>query len=134
MPGEVVPIGDPERRRRRRSPPATTPEDRERELISLAVNLAERQLEQGTASAQVITHYLKLGTTRERLEQERLRRENDLLQAKVEALATSGRIEELYSKALEAMRVYSGRSPEDGYEEDQMLYRARADPRLPGTV
>jgi hypothetical protein len=62
--------------------PATTPEGRENQLIAAAVNLAERQLRDGTAAAQVITHYLKLGSTRESLEQEKLRKENDLLEAR----------------------------------------------------
>lgn len=99
-------------------PPATTLEGRENQLISLAVDLAEAQLEGGTASAQVITHYLKLGTTRERLEQERLTRENTLLTAKVEALASAGRVEELYANALRAMRIYSGNPEIDDYTED----------------
>ena len=101
-------------------PPATTPEARENQLISLAVSLAEEQMRKGTASSQVITHYLKLGTTRETLEQDKLRGENALLRAKVESLASHGRIEELYSKAIKAFRTYSGRPDED--DEDQMLY------------
>ena len=88
--------------------PALTPEARENQLIALAVDLAEKQLAEGTASAQVITHYLKLGSTRERLEKEKLRKENELLQAKREALDSATRIEELYSNALDAMRSYSG--------------------------
>lgn len=95
-----------------RRPPAKTLESRENQLISDAVGLAERQIREGTASAQVITHFLKLGTTRERLEQERLRNENQLTTAKIEALASAGRIEELYTNALEAMRSYQGREPQ----------------------
>lgn len=94
-----------------RRPPATTPEGRENQLVSLAVELAERQLREGTASSQVITHYLKLGTTRERLEQERLASENELLKAKVEALSSAARVEELYKEALNAMRSYAGQEP-----------------------
>lgn len=94
---------DPKRPRR---PPATTPEARENQMISLAVDLAEKQLAAGTASAQVITHYLKLGTTREALEKEKLSRENELLKARSEALASSQRVEELYLNALNAMRTY----------------------------
>lgn len=94
-----------------RRPPATTPEARENQLISLAVELAEKQLSEGTASAQVISHYLKLGSSREILEQERLARENELLTAKVEAMASSKRMEELYGKAIDAMRSYEGREP-----------------------
>lgn len=93
--------------------PATTPEGRENQLISLAADLAEKQLAAGTASAQVITHFLKLGSTREALEQERLQRENLLLSAKVDQLASAKRIEELYEQALGAMRTYAGHEPEE---------------------
>ena len=106
-----------EQPRKLRRPPATTPEARENQLISLAVNLAERQLADGTAASQVITHYLKLGTTRERLEQEKLKHENALLQARTESMASMQRVEELYSQALSAMRSYSGQEVEDDYED-----------------
>lgn len=89
-------------------PPALTPEGRENQLISLAIDLAERQLAEGTASSQVITHYLKLGSTKERLEKEKLEKENELLKAKTEALQSAKHVEELYSNALDAMRKYSG--------------------------
>lgn len=91
--------------------PATSLEGREGQLVGLAVDLAEKQLAEGTASAQVITHYLKLGSTREVLEQERLTRENELLRAKVEQLASAKRIESLYENALNAMRTYAGQEP-----------------------
>lgn len=97
---------------RRPGRPATTPEGRENQLISLASDLAERQLVEGTASSQVITHFLKLASTREQLEQERLHRENLLLSAKVDQIASSKRIEELYETALNAMRQYAGRNLE----------------------
>jgi hypothetical protein len=88
--------------------PAATLEGRENQLIALAVDLAEQQLRKGTASSQVISHYLKLGTTREILEQEKLRRENELLRARTEAAESGKRSEELYQSALEAMRSYTG--------------------------
>lgn len=103
-----------------RRPPATTPEARENQLIALAVDLAERQIQEGSASSQVITHYLKLGTTREQLEKEKLRRENELLKARVETLASNARIEELYGEAIAAMRAYAGQDPvemPDDYED-----------------
>lgn len=93
----------PKSRRR----PATTPEGRENQLVSAAIDLAERQIGDGTASAQVLTHYLKLGSTRERLEQERLRNENELLKAKVDQLASAARVEELYADAIKAMSTYA---------------------------
>ena len=108
---------DPEPTPSRRKP-ATTPEGRENQLVSLAVDLAERQLREGIASAQVITHYLKLGSTREQLEQERLANENELLRVKVETMASAKRVEELYQAALDAMRAYSGQEPLDRDDEE----------------
>ena len=96
----------PSPRRSRR--PALTPEARENQMISLAVDLAERQLEEGTASSQVITHFLKLGSSKERLEREKLEEENKLLRAKTENLQSQKRVEELYAEALTAIRRYSG--------------------------
>jgi hypothetical protein len=93
---------------KRRSPPATTPEARENQLIAIAVDLAEKQLSAGTASSQVITHYLKLGSTREDLEKEKLKKENELLRAKTDAIRSQKEIEKLYANALNAMKSYSG--------------------------
>jgi hypothetical protein len=104
---------------RRRRKPATTPEGRENQLISSAVDLAEKQMQEGTASAQVITHYLKLGSSREKLEQERLANENALLVAKREAMASAARVEELYGAAIDAMRKYAGHDPLEKLQEDQ---------------
>lgn len=97
--------------------PATTPQAREKQLVSLAMDLAEKQLLAGTASAQVITHYLKAGSSREFLEQERIANENTLLQAKAEALASQARVEELYEHAINAMRAYSGQDPAEAGDE-----------------
>lgn len=99
--------------------PATTPEARENQLIGLAVDLAERQLLDGSASSQVISHFLKLASSRERLEQERLRGENHLLAVKAEAIESQKKIEVLYADALKAMSSYSGREPAaEGNEDD----------------
>jgi len=106
-------LDSPRGKGKSRRPPATTPEARENQLIAAAVDLAEEQIRSGKASAQVITHFLKLATVREKLEQERLRGENKLLVAKVENLASSARQEELYEKALKAMRSYSGHEDSD---------------------
>lgn len=103
---------EPERKVTRRRP-ATTPEGRENQLVSLAIDAAEKQLLAGTASAQVITHYLKLGSTREKLEQERLQEENKLLRAKTDSIAQNARMEDLVKDAIEAMRSYSGKDPFD---------------------
>ena len=104
-------------RKTRKIRPALTPEAREEQLISLATNLAEQQLIDGTASSQEITHYLKQGSTKERLEKEKLEEENKLLKARTEALQSAKRVEELYSDAIAAMKRYSGngRGDEDEY-------------------
>ena len=104
-------------RRRTAFRPAATMEVRETQLISLADQLAEQQLRDGTASAQVITHFLKLGSTREKLEQQRLLNENLLLSAKIEQINSGQRMEELYERALGAMREYKGEVPDDSYED-----------------
>lgn len=88
--------------------PALTPEARENQLISLAMDAAERQLIEGTASSQVIAHFLKLGSSRGRLEKAKLERETALLEAKKQSLESSQRTEELYENALKAMKRYSG--------------------------
>lgn len=95
--------------------PALSPEARENQMISLAVDLAEQQLRDGTASSQVVTHFLKLGSMREKLERERLEEENKLLKAKTEALQSAKRVEELYTDALNAMRNYAGQGDPDDY-------------------
>lgn len=97
--------------------PATTPEGRENQMIALAVDLAEKQMREGTASAQVISHYLKLGSSREKLEQERLAVENKLLEAKTEAIASQKRVEELYLDALRAMSTYQGGPPQPSQDD-----------------
>lgn len=100
-------------------PPATTPQDRENQLIAAAVDLAEQQILGGTASAQVITHFLKLGSSRERLEQEKINAENSLLATKKEVMESQKQVEALYAEALNAMRTYSGQTPtNDGPDYD----------------
>lgn len=98
---------------KRKMSPAKTPEERENQMISLAVDLAEQQLIDGTASSQIITHYLKLGSSTEKLEQELKKEKKELIAAKAEAMQTAKHIEELYTDALKAMRSYSGQSDED---------------------
>lgn len=90
--------------------PAKTPEARENQMISYAMDLAEEQLRNGTASTAVITHFLKLGSTKESLEKDLLAKRTDLIGAKTDSIRSSKEIEELYSNALDAMRVYNGTS------------------------
>lgn len=107
---------------RRARRPATTLEEREMQLSAAAYDLAEEQINSGTASSQVITHFLKMGSSRERAEQERLRQEVHLMEVKAEQLEGQKRVEALYGDALEAMRSYSGQGPqqigEGEYVED----------------
>lgn len=98
-----------------RQRPALTPEAREAQLVSLAVDLAEQQLREGTASSQVISHYLKQSTAKAQLELEKLRLENELAKAKTEHLQSQKRVEELYADALKAMRNYNGQGEPDEY-------------------
>lgn len=106
----------PSKTKKRRAPGKTL-EDRENQLIELAVDLAEKQLLEGKASSQVITHYLKLGTTRELLEKEKIVRENEVLRAKAEALQSAKNVEALYKDAMNAFRSYSGQ-PKEQDDED----------------
>jgi len=93
--------------------PAESPEARQNQMINAAVDLAEKQLREGTASSAVIVHYLKLATQKEKLEQEKLALEKELLIAKTEALQSTKRVEELYANAISAMQLYSGRNGEE---------------------
>lgn len=95
--------------------PALTPEARENQLIELAVDLVEQRLRDGTATSQETTHFLKLATTKSRLENQKLEKELALTEAKTEALQSAKRIEELYSNALKAMQNYSGQGDPDDY-------------------
>lgn len=100
---------------------ATSPEERELQLADAAYDLADEQIRSGTASSQVITHFLKAGSTRERLEQERMRHEVELMEVKKEQLAGQKRIEELFSDAINAFRGYAalpeGHVDSEAFEE-----------------
>ena len=97
---------------KRHRAPGRTIDSRENQLIHLSVELAAKQLRQGTASSQVITHFLKLGSSQAALEKAKLTQENQLLEAKTEALKSHKKVEELYANALAAMRSYSGQEEE----------------------
>lgn len=101
----------------RKEPPALTPEEREKQMIALAVNLAEKQLRDGTASSQVITHFLKLGSTREALEKEILEKQKNLVAAKTQSYQSAQEVKELYEQAIDAIRLYSGNGSREEYEE-----------------
>lgn len=96
------------------------PETHENYMVSLAADLAEKQLLDGTAKPSVIVHYLKLGTSQHRRELEKLENENKLLLAKVDALESAKRVEELYADVVKSMRIYSGQ--DDETEEDSDIF------------
>lgn len=102
----------------RRIRPGLTPESREDQLVALAINLAERQLLEGTASSQVISHFLKIGSTKERIEKEILKEQKELIQAKTEVLKSEKRTEQLYDEAIKAMRRYAGQEVIDDDDEE----------------
>ena len=112
MPKAKTTTSNPSRKMR----PALTPEARENQLIALAVDLVEQRLREGTASSQETTHFLKLGSMKNRLEMEKLEEENKLLKAKTESIQSQRRVEELYAEALNAMRNYAGQS--GGIDDD----------------
>ena len=113
MPRKKKEDGLPQKRRLR---PALTPEARENQLISLSMDVAEQKLLEGTASSQIIVHFLKLGTSKNELEMEKLRHETALLEAKKSSLEANQRSEEMYEKALRAFTKYRGL--ENGGDED----------------
>ena len=98
--------------------PPLTPEAKENQMISYAMDLAEKQLRDGTASSQVITHFLKLGSIREKMERQRLEEENKLLRAKTEEIESSKENKALYKDAIKAFKLYSGQSTEEDDEYD----------------
>lgn len=97
----------------KRTPPALTAEGRENQLISLAYDLVEQRLRDGTATSQETTHFLKMGSLKERKELEIMEKQSILLDAKADALASTKRIEELYTNAIEAMKSYNGGKVEE---------------------
>ena len=99
-----------------KSRPALTPEAREQQLIAKATNLAEKQLDEGTASSQVITHFLKLGTEKARLERQKLEHETELLKAKTQSIQAAKDFGEAYERAIKAMQFYSGNGDSDEYD------------------
>lgn len=98
----------PQAKPKKRKPPATTLEARENQMIALAVDLAEQQLRDGTASSQIITEFIRRGSTKERIEKEILAEQKNLIKAKVKAIQSGEDIKELYLDALKAMKTYTG--------------------------
>lgn len=103
-------------------PPATTLEGREDQLIAAAMDLVERRISEGTASAQETVHFLRLGSRRNQLEQDKLRHEGLVLQTRVREMESRRSSEELYSRALAAMRGYQGLDPMEGQDDAEDVY------------
>ena len=101
----------------RKSPPATTPEGRENQMIALAMDLAEKRMRAGTASAQEVTHFLKLGSLNARTEREILEKQKELITAKTEAIRQAKKVDELYADAISAFKKYSGNQELDDLED-----------------
>lgn len=100
-------------------PPAKTPEARENQIIAAAWDLAEERILDGTASNALLVQCLRMGSTKERIEKELMSERIRNTKIKTEAIESEKRMDEIYAKALNAMRIYSGRSPyEDEDEED----------------
>lgn len=109
-------------RRIKRHVPATTPEGREAQLVSFAFDLAAKRIQEGSASAQEIVHFLKLGSSRERLDQQKIKLENDLLRAKQVQIESQAVAESMYRDALNAMRRYSGQDPAEVQDAEPDYY------------
>ncbi|OQA40593.1 MAG: hypothetical protein BWY50_02000 [Spirochaetes bacterium ADurb.Bin315] len=101
-----------------RRPPATTQDGRDRQLIAAAYDLAEKQIADGSVSAQVLTHFLRLDIEKTKLERAKLQGEVKVLNSRAEQIDSGKRMEELYGSAIEAMRMYQGGAPEEEYYDD----------------
>lgn len=102
----------------RRRAPATTPEAREQQLTMLAYDETERMIREGTATSQLLAHFLKVGSSREQKETRRLELEAELLEKKAAAMDSAKRVEELYDEAIKAMRSYGGLEPTSTFDND----------------
>ena len=93
--------------------PAINPEARDNQVISMAYDLAEKRLREGTATSQEVTHFLKLGSAKAPDELELLKAQTAMTVAKKEALESQKNMEEVYAKAIKAMRTYHGMGDPD---------------------
>lgn len=99
------------------SPPATTMEGRENQMIALAMDLAEKRLRAGTATAQEVTHFLKLGSVNSRVERDILEKQKELLAVKTDSIRSARRVDELYAEAISAMKEYAGGGEDRNYDD-----------------
>lgn len=108
----------------KRQRPSMNPEGREQQLVQAAVDLAEKKILDGTASSQVICHYLNLASPSYRNKREREELENELIRAKVENLKSQTTSEKLYADAIKAFAVYNGNEEleEDDFDDEYEDY------------
>ena len=121
-----TPVQSPTTERRRR--PAMDPDARELQMVSLAYDLVERRLIEGTASAQETVHFLKIGSRRENIEREILEKQRDLTVAKADHIKSQQHSDEMYAKALSAFKRYSGSSSNDEDDDDQDIFESDSNP------
>ena len=95
---------------KKKLPPSRSLEESEQRCIADATRLAEQKLADGTASSQIIMHYLKQGTEKTRLEIEKIKYETELVKAKTEAVKSQQRSEELFAEVVSALKEYSGKT------------------------
>lgn len=114
MPKAKVETSSPQRKKRR---PALDPKAREDQLISLANDVAEQQMLDGTVSSQVLTHYLKLGTAKAKLELKLLEKEEALIDAKIDKIESEKKQDEMYQEVLDALKIYNGGGDPEDYDD-----------------
>lgn len=105
-----------------RHKPAITPEQEENEMIALAIDATRQRIMNGTASSAELVHYLKLGTVKARLENDKLREENELLKAKTSAIQSTGDYEKKFQEVLDALKMYRGETDDEEYYDDSDIY------------
>lgn len=124
--GSLHAVSNPDEEPERRHPSPRTPQQREAFLENLALDTAERQMLDGTVSSQVLTHFLKAASERDKLERLKIQADIEMAEKKLELMESAKRVEELYEGAIAAMRAYQGVPPlelpegdddEEGYEE-----------------
>lgn len=111
------PLAEPDMPAERRSSTPLSQEARENQIISLAYDLVEQRLRDGTASAQEVTYWLRYGSRKDKLEQEMMEAKNEVLRAKADAIKAVEKSERMYAEAIRAFRAYGGEGDEEDYDD-----------------
>lgn len=116
-----------EQKPRRKSKINTSSDSREKVMIDLAMDAVEERIRSGKASASEYVHFLKLGTEQAKLEREKLRQENKLLEAKTQSIEQSAEMREIIDKAMEMFSIYHGdvEYEDEDYEEEHTNSRRK---------